>query len=416
MSAGRWSNVLAAGTLVVIAAGSLAVYASLTLGATTPVRVATRATLADAQGDVTVFPASGGGSHAGTAGEALYAGDRVRTGAPGRAAIMFPDGSRQELDAATDVLIRSIGGGGGVVALVQTRGVTVNVVAEGAAPRSYQLEEPGAIALAGGTRFRARVVRNAVSGALSEENVSVEAGSVLASGGSQEVVLQPGQSLRRVPPGSVLEPLGLRGTSSGTQAVLTSQESGVVGGSLRGETLLSLVSVDGSDATSTSCGVAGQGNTCHFAFASPASGTLAGLAFSGTFTSTLRLAMTDQDGTARLEGEHGSVELELPAPDSGTIVLSLSSGPTGLARISQVPLAWRGQGSWTAVGGRGSLKGVCFDGVEGSGLFELSRLETDAAQGAKNHLMLNLGGDLSLQPCGVPSARGGGAEGAAPPQ
>src|SRR5438874_8006802 len=121
-----------------------------------PAADASQATLTVLEGGVFVVSHASGAEHAAANGETLQAGDRVRTATPGRALLTFFDGSEQELDAGTEVLVQALGqsgAGGTLTAIAQAGGVTINRVAQLGNSSSYQLQTPSATALVPGTVF-----------------------------------------------------------------------------------------------------------------------------------------------------------------------------------------------------------------------------------------------------------------------
>src|SRR2546422_214355 len=87
--------------------------------------------------------------------------NRWETARDGHALITFLDGSEQELDVSTEVLVRTArtSSTGTLVQVAQAVGVTTNRVTQLGAGSSYQVETPSAVAFVRGTKFIVGVVR-----------------------------------------------------------------------------------------------------------------------------------------------------------------------------------------------------------------------------------------------------------------
>lgn len=116
-------------------------------------------------------------------GMALYQGDRIRTGAGGKAVIVWFDASVTRLDENTEVdIITLITEGNRSIELDQNNGRTWNRVLVASGVSSYSVETPTAVASVRGTGF-------AVTANDNESTIAVVEGSIqttsLGSGGAE---------------------------------------------------------------------------------------------------------------------------------------------------------------------------------------------------------------------------------------
>ncbi|GEM_PF-3739380 len=168
-----------------------------------------------------------------------------------------------------------------------------------------------------------------------------------------------------------------------------------------GTTSLTFQASNGVDVGSIRCGAPSGVCSYHYggATSGTVSGTLAGRPFSGAFSTTITLIDTPQPSFATLASS-STVMITLLSPDSGSIVLGLSSPPGAFSRLNGAnPIAWTGAGSWFPLRAHGSIGGSCFDTVSGSGTITVPEVQTEASRNGRNTLQMTLGGDLFLASC-----------------
>jgi hypothetical protein len=118
-------------------------------------------------GEVSVQPSGEDKLRTAVDGEGLEQGDRVTTGADGRAVITFFDGSTQELNPNTDVTLNDVGqtDSGGLFARIgQSVGVTWNNVLNPEDTESdFQVETPASVGAVRDTLFQVQVLTDGVT-------------------------------------------------------------------------------------------------------------------------------------------------------------------------------------------------------------------------------------------------------------
>jgi hypothetical protein len=194
---------------------------------------ASQATVTVLEESATIVAGATGESRVAVSGETVQVGDRILTGEPGRVLVTFFDGSEQELQPNTEVLLEAMAqtGGGTLTVIAQAAGQTVNRVAAQGDQSSYQLQTPNTTALVRGTRFRAAIVRDPASDAVIEEELAVEDGTLEVRLRTETRLLQQGERLTVVPVGGGLQ------TISQEPAVLGGQEAQGSGVELSGRWL-----------------------------------------------------------------------------------------------------------------------------------------------------------------------------------
>ena len=163
------------------------------------------ATLEEVRGSVEVIPADGATWHPVFSGIEVGPGDRIRTGAQASVTIEFPDGSRTELDANTELTVVELrvrrDGGSRTVFLRQWLGRTQNYVHPMPAAASlFKIETPSGVAAVRGTRFVVEVAPDGQTHLeVNEGEVEVTAQdlSVRAFVG-EEVLIRPGGAPRPI--------------------------------------------------------------------------------------------------------------------------------------------------------------------------------------------------------------------------
>jgi hypothetical protein len=147
---------------------------------------------------------------AANAGQAVMAGQRVRTGGLSGARLAFYDGSQASLGPHTEVSVDELdarsSGGPRVVALTQWMGETEHDVvptddADARVATRYEVRTPSAVGEAQGTSFRVLVTSELLT------RFSVDEGSVAATGLNVTVVVVAGQSTTIQPGQAPSEPV-----------------------------------------------------------------------------------------------------------------------------------------------------------------------------------------------------------------
>jgi hypothetical protein len=181
---------------------------------------ASQATVTVLEESATIVAAATGESRVAASGEIVQVGDRILTGDPGRVLLTFFDGSEQELQPNSEVLLETMAqtGTGTLTVIAQAAGQTVNRVVAQNDQSSFHLQTPNTTILVRGTRFSASIVRDIASNAVIEEELAVDEGTVEVRLRTETRTLQTGERLTVVPVGGGLQTISQEPAILGGQA------------------------------------------------------------------------------------------------------------------------------------------------------------------------------------------------------